>query len=349
VSANLLSNLLETNVFLPSAITHDLIACHVPFDDLVPGTEVEKGLEERTLRSVAVALIGKTGCGKSGASAYVFSRLGTEFAPIYVPVFYETEETIRDPGTFARYLLHKLLAAAEGIAAVSREERERLLVQASERLTTPTHSLGHSGGVGVNVWLLKGDVARDVSETIHGSNYAGSTDAALGAIDEVVDAIRTSGMVPLILIDDTDRWLQVGDIDRSPLVAAFFGTIVRMLAERGCGLVVAVHDSYLEMPTYRSGTEGFLTDSVVIPHLTSEDQLSEILDRRISFSGTDASRADVLDGDAIERLFHYYEGVWNHSLRKTLQALHIGLSNAAATEQPLITLSGIDDAAAGLS
>lgn len=122
MSEALLAALLDGNAFLPSPLPDDLIAGHVPFDDLVPGAEVERGLEDRTRRSVAVALIGKTGCGKSGVSTYVFSRLGTEFAPIYVPVFYETEATINEPGAFARYLLQKLLVVAERVAAVSADE-----------------------------------------------------------------------------------------------------------------------------------------------------------------------------------------------------------------------------------
>lgn len=344
----LLAALLDGNAFLPSGLHDDLVACHVPFDDLIAGVSIESGLEERARRSLAVGLVGKSGCGKSGVASYAFSRLGNDFAPIPVPVFYEAAETVQEPGAFARYLLQKLLDIAEPFAAVTREERAALLIQASERLATPTHTIGHSGGVGMNAWLLKGELAREVTETITGSDLAGSTDAVLQAIDRVIEAIQNAGLVPIIFIDDTDRWLQVGDIDRSSLVAGFFGTIVRMLAERGCGLVVAVHETYLDMLAYRAGTQGFLTDMITIPLLESPAALSHIIDRRVSIQIDGVGWTDALEEDALERLFHYYGGVWNHSLRLTLQALHLALSNAAASDASSITLVGIDDAAAAL-
>lgn len=345
--SELLSALLDANAFLPSTLHDDLVACHVPFDQLVEGASVERALEERARRGLSVGLIGKSGSGKSGAAAYVFGHLGTDFAPIHAPVFYETDQTVREPGQFARYLLQKLLDVAEPLAAIGASEREEMLVAASERVTTPSRTIGHSGGAGLDVWLLKGEVAREVTEAIRGGDLAGSTDAVLRSIDSVIDAIHDGGLTPIVLIDDTDRWLQVGDIDRSTLVAGFFGTIVRMLAERECGLVVAVHETYLEMPTYREGTRGFLTDSIRIPKLESPNALAQIVDRRVSIQ-VEAAGGDVIGEVALEQLFHYYDGVWSHSLRATLQALHHALAESQAAGGDMITAAAIDDAAAAL-
>lgn len=346
--SELLSALLDANAFLPSSLHDDLVACHVPFDQLVVDASVERALEERARRGLSVGLIGKSGSGKSGAAAYVFGRLGSDFAPIHAPVFYEAEQTVREPGQFARYLLQKLLGIAEPLAAIDAGKREEMLVAASERVTTPARTIGHSGGVGLDVWLLKGEVARDVTEAIRGGDLAGSTDAVLQSIDTVIDAIHDGGLTPIVLIDDTDRWLQVGDVDRSALVAGFFGTIVRMLAERECGLVVAVHESYLDMPAYREGTRGFLTDSITIPKLDSPDALAQIVDRRVAIQVDGAVGGDVINEVALAQLFHYYEGVWDHSLRATLQALHLALAESEAAAAESITVAAIDDAAAAL-
>lgn len=346
--SDLLLGLMDSNAFLPSSLHDDLVACHVPFDELVPGAAVEAALEERARRGLSVALVGNTGCGKSGVASFVFGRLGSDFAPIHAPVFYETAQTVKEPGAFARYLLQKLLAAAEPLAAVSAGEREQRLLEASERLATPTRTIGRSGGVGLDVWLLKGEVAREVTDTIRGSQMMGSTDAVLQAIDAVIDAIHETGLLPIVFIDDTDRWLQVGDIDRGPLVVGFFGTIVRMLAERECGLVVAVHETYLDMPAYREGTRGFLTDMIRVPRLGEASALGQIVDRRVSIQIAGAGGGDAVDGAALERLFHYYSGVWHHSLRLTLQALHLALSSAVAAKAEMISAAAIDDAAAAL-
>jgi hypothetical protein len=297
---------------------------------------------------LSVALIGQSGCGKSGVAAYVFGRLGSDFAPIHAPVFFETEQTVREPGRFARYLLQKLLPDAERLAAVAADERDEMLRAASERIATPTRTIGHSGGAGVDLWLLKGEVARDVTETIRGADLEGSTDSVLQAVDRVIDAIHESGLVPIIFIDDSDRWLQVGDVDRSPLVAGFFGTIVRMLAERECGLVVAVHESYLDMDAYSEGTRGFLTDTIRIPRLTEPAELAQIVDRRVAIQVEGAAGADVVEREAIERLFHYYDTAWEHSLRWTLQALHTALTAAVGVGADSIVTAMVDDAAAGI-
>ena len=138
-----LNALLDANAFVPSPLVDDLIACHVPFDELVKGAAVESAVEERARRGVAVALVGASGSGKSAVTAFALARVSTDFAPIRVPVFYETEQTIKDPGTFARYFLQRLANDAEAASSLDAEERERLLRQASERLTLPARLFGY--------------------------------------------------------------------------------------------------------------------------------------------------------------------------------------------------------------
>jgi hypothetical protein len=99
----------------------------------------------------------------------------------------------------------------------------------------------------------------------------------------------------MIVVDDTDRWLQVGDIDRRELVGAFFGTIVRLLAERGCGVVVAAHDSYLDMEEYVAGTRGFLTDTVRLPSLSEPTQIGTILQHRIEIQLVEMTWSEVAE------------------------------------------------------
>jgi hypothetical protein len=343
----LLSTLLDGNAFLPSALPDDLIACHVPFDELTGRAAVEAALDERARRGVAAAVVGASGSGKSAVTAWVFDRISTEFAPIRAPVFYETEETVRDPGAFARYLLQRLLSEAQAVDALDERARDALLRQASERLAVPTRTIGHTtaGDVGIP-WLLKGEVAREVLTTIEGTTLAGSTDAALQAIDRTIEAIAGQGLTPLMVLDDTDRWLQVGVVDRRDLVGQFFGKIVRMLAERGCGLVVAVHDSYLGLEEYSTGTKGFLTDRIDIPSLPNPDALAAILSHRVSIQAEGASSRDVMEAPAVERLFDYYASAGRGSLRWTLQAVHTALSAAVVAGLATIPEGLIDDAAA---
>jgi hypothetical protein len=343
-----LSALLDANTFLPSPLPDDLLACHVPFDELLPGSAVESALEDRAIRGVATALIGCSGSGKSAVMAWVLDRVTTDFATIRAPVFYETDETVQEAGPFSRYLLQRLLEEARSVAALGPEERDRLLRQASERLTVPSQTIGHRFRAGMEVpWLLKGDVARDVSTTLEGAELQGSTDATLQAVDEVILAIGGQGLTPMIVLDDTDRWLRVGEVDRRELVGRFFGSIVRMLAERGCGLVVAVHESYLELPEYQNGTRGFLTDSVRVPELREVAALNAILEHRIAIQMDGTALHEVIDSDASERLFSYYQTAGSRSLRWTLQIAHSALTASVGAGTETITAAAIDDAAAG--
>ncbi len=347
MGADTLHSLLQTNGFLPSALPDDLLACHVPFEDLEPGSDVETALADRAERGLGIALIGPSGSGKSAATAYALGNVATQFAAIRIPVFYETEETIEDPGRFARFLLQRLLARAEQLSAVNQQERDRLLVEATERITTPTKTIGYHGGVGIELpWLLKADAAREVTLTIQGADLTGSTDSVLQVIDRVIETIRASGLTPIIVLDDTDRWLQVGDTDRRGLVGRFFGVIARMLAERGCGLLVAVHETYLDMPEYVNGTRGFLTEAIRLPRLSSPGSLGQILEHRVRLQVPTSSIDDAFARDAVEGLYHYYATAWHFSLRWTLQAAHEALTEAVDAGLDTITLSSVDNAAA---
>lgn len=55
--------------------------------------------------------------------------------------------------------------------------------------------------------------------------------------------------------------------DATDRVAAFVVGPLRMLAERGVALVVAVHEDYLQMEGYRQQATGFLDTTVSVPSL----------------------------------------------------------------------------------
>ncbi len=347
MSRVLLDTLLNANAFLPSALSDDLLACHVPFDELLDSAGVENELEACTRRGVATALIGHSGSGKSAVFAWVYDRINSDFAPIRAPVFYEAESTIAEPRDFARYVLLRLLGDARSVDSLTRKDRESLLQLVNERQAMPTRTIGHTakGTVGLP-WLLKAEAAREVAMTLSGAEYATATEDVLQAIDKVIDAITKQGLTPILVLDDTDRWLQVGTVDRRYLVGRFFGTIVRMLAERGCGLAVAVHESYLDFEEYQIGTRGFLTDSIHIPALQNPESLRNIVLHRIRIQESNACLDDAFEASALERLFDYYESAGNRSLRWTLQVLHSSLCSAARDGAELIGSTTIDYAAA---
>ena len=85
-----------------------------------------------------------------------------------------------------------------------------------------------------------------------------------------------------------------------------------------------------------------------VPRLGEASALGQIVDRRVSIQIEGAGGGDAVEEPALERLFHYYNSVWHHSLRLTLQALHLALSSAVAAKAEMISAAAIDDAAAAL-
>ena len=105
----------------------------------------------------------------------------------------------------------------------------------------------------------------------------------VGELARMVAIFRSHQREPLLVIDDSDRWLQIGQTDLSQVADAFFTRNVQMLAkELDCGFVVAVHDHYLELGGYVD-TRALLSTEIRIPRFENPDvAIGQILGRRIS-------------------------------------------------------------------
>ena len=70
----------------------------------------------------------------------------------------------------------------------------------------------------------------------------------------ILELISARALLPVLVFDDTDKWLQVSaPADSIRLVDGFFGRVVRLLAEElPAAAVIAVHDQYVTQPGYRS-------------------------------------------------------------------------------------------------
>ncbi|MDQ3935973.1 MAG: hypothetical protein M3340_15235, partial [Actinomycetota bacterium] len=69
---------------------------------------------------------------------------------------------------------------------------------------------------------------------------------------------------------------------RSEIVGPFLSHVLRMLADRGIGFVVAVHDSYTELDEYEDATaSGTLETQIRVPPLEDRGSLDKVLTHRI--------------------------------------------------------------------
>ncbi len=151
------------------------------------------------------------------------------------------------------------------------------------------------------------------------------------------------------MIDDSDSWLNVAGVeDRTHLLSGFFGPVTRMLAEElNAAVVLAVHDSYLVLDSFRQA-EGFIETRVHISAVPDEAALRSILAKRVTVH-SDSSVEDVMSGEAVSKVYAHYSGPARGNLRKTLLVCHTALQAAYGDGAEIISGGHIDTALAELS
>jgi len=83
---------------------------------------------------------------------------------------------------------------------------------------------------------------------------------------QLLDLIRAEGLRPVLVLDDTDKWLNTAwQPDAATVRAAFFGRVIRVLAEElSTAAVLAVHPVYLGDDEYRAAAV-FIDTTIHVP------------------------------------------------------------------------------------
>lgn len=311
-----LALLQEKYVFEATPVKTDLAALHVPFDDLTSTTNTEQRLDVAVRRSERVALIGASGSGKSSVVAHVLGPLAEGVAPMLVPVAAMPSDTVDRPSNLVDHLL-------DTVARNAKAANLSVDVDAARATRSKITKSVRKASLGGSYRFLKGEIGKEVTRQtkveMH-ATFADKTDALV----QVFQTIHDSGLRPILVFDDTDRWLRNGGVD---LAASFFGETVRWMLDLPAGLVVAVHPSYFEMSS-RPDVLEYLDTQIDIPVLDSPTSIEAILTRRIEQYAeiTAPDLGDVLDADVSAVLLELY-GEFG-SLRRALQVCHIALHEA---------------------
>lgn len=329
MSRELIVSLRREAAFDPTPLPEDLAALHVPFDDLLGDRRVETALADAGRAAERIALVGPMGSGKSSVLSYTLtSECG--FATLPISVAPESDDTVTDPGQFAQHVVRVVSVWAADLEILSAKERDGLLRAVADRRVLPSRSTQTHAGIALQLpWLAKGDLARDIRRELEPAIEADrSAIEYLEALRRLTRLVRAVELEPLLVIDDSDRWLRRGE-PRAEIVGAFFERVVRELARLEIGFAVAVHETYLALPEYQRATPGVLSARIDVPRLSAPDQLERIIDHRVrAFTGSRRPEP-ILDQDALARLWEFYGADADNSLRTTLQILHTGVTEAA--------------------
>lgn len=173
----------------------------------------------------------------------------------------------------------------------------------------------------------------------------------IGIAQQALQLIRTSGLRPVLVLDDTDHWLsRPGLPDTATLRSGFFGVVVRTIAERfsEAGAVIAVHTSYLADPSYLEAMQ-FMDRAIELPPVPDSAGIARVLGRRASRAlGRDeaAGVGDLFAADATERLLDFHRG--EPSLRRLVRVAHGSLVHACDAGSALIGVSHVNQAVVDL-
>jgi hypothetical protein len=268
-----LAELAESYAFESSPSFLDLGDYHLPFEDLVGGGPVESRLLTAVMRRERVALIAVSGSGKSSVVAHTFGPTAVGVAPIVVQVKPLSIDDVCRPEAVADEILRSARRYAEQLGVLTQAEREQFIA-ASARERRVLHGSTKSAGFGLGLSWLNGHRANEVMRQSEFSETVGRAEKT-ASIDALLSIARLDDLHPVLIFDDTDRWLGG---DETPAVDGFFAEVLRWLAnDVDASVIVAVHDRYLGVAPDRLE---FLDTRIRVPPLTARAQLEAMLTRR---------------------------------------------------------------------
>lgn len=311
----------------------DLALFHVEFDRFTPAEGTEAILRRMASSRGRVAVIGPSGSGKSSLMTHVLGPfaegLPEGLIPLRIPVGGEADETVSERVPFVRHVIGTLLYLASP-EALTEHQRTRIeqnlagLPQRAGREVTRSYSLG------TPIWLANAQIAREVRTATAALPRSLSTADAIHELQLVVDLFRAHDTEPFLVFDDSDAWLSVAGEDSTPLANAFFGENVDMLArETDCGFVVAVHNQYTDLSSYRTVRAQFSAQIQLPPDgLETTRAIAAVLERRITLAGVESQPSDIFEHDALDLLVARFGET--HNLRETVRGADWSVQHARA-------------------
>jgi Cdc6-like AAA superfamily ATPase len=326
MSNEILTQLLATHAFDGSPLHVDMPAFHVPFDD--PGRTGTESSVLRAARSTErLGLRGPIGCGKTSVLRYTLDDPTGAIAPIWISVAFDDDQVVLDVRRFAAHLIQSVVRDAQRAGTLTARDRDTILTAAAARRPLPGSERRLAAKLAAKFWVASGELAGEVMSTLEGVDLQRPAREVLENVNRALEAISAADRLPVIIVDDSDSFTRrhSSGSTRDQLVGAFFGPVLRALTELHAGLIVAVHDEYLEMDSFERARRehGALERLLPVPPVVS-GQLGRILDRRTQLAAN-VMCDSALSTAAVELLAELNRSRTARNLRTTLGIAHAAL------------------------
>lgn len=338
MSAEGLTQYLDLRVFDSFPSLEDLAVYHVPFGEFIAGCSIEAALLRAVRNAERVALTGPSGSGKSSIIATALGPLQAGIAPITVPVFSENPRVATDAMSFLGVVVRTITRYLRDAYQITDSERERMLQESAPLETLASSSKQRSATVGLPSWALKAQLATQLTSVVAGTESGRTTPEVADVVQQAIAVIKRDGLQPVIVVDDSDRWLaSAARPTPEPIVTAFFGDVLREVAQLDCSLVVAVHPHYRDMLPRPSG----VLVPINVPTLPDATALELMLQGRAHRCGAEEGLTHILAPDALDHAFRHYANQGSFNIRRVLAVLHNALLHSQQGRGGRITVDDI--------
>ena len=322
--SEVLDALYAASAFKPQPGRSQLGFMHVPFDQLTGTTSCEARAQDALRGHRRVVVAGGMGTGKSSLIEWLVDLAGggtlreqTEgYFPIRVPLRVDSPEVATDRGAFLGHLA----------ATVRRASALQLGAPAAPRAGTTTWSV--TPRVALPVGEIGVELAREVEQVV--PSGPAPAHVHVEALQSVFGRLEASGLLPVVVFDDADAWLDTAwQPDAAVARRRFFATIPRLLAEElDAATILAALPSYLADPEFEAA-RGFLGPIIAMPELDDPRQVGEVAAAHARTATGDRSLTlgAFIEPPALALLHERYRQR-RHDLRHTLTVLDTALTRA---------------------
>lgn len=331
------------HAFDPAPRHGELYALHVPFDDLTGGGGCEQVLGAALSRGERVAVVGSSGCGKSSVISHVLNPLVEGLAPLPVPVAIEDPQVATSAVAFAAHLVRTVARYVEYALPQAGVDAEAVALRTSREIAPPRRTRSSRLSVAPSWMGARVELAAELRSASERWPVERPGQEIIDEAQAILDVVTAHGLRPVVVLDDTDKWLQLPGLpDPGELMTAFFAQVPRLLSEQlATATVIAVHENYLGQPGYQASA-GFLESTVRVPAVPDHAGLARILSRRAA-AHLDEEFTELMTEPALEALMeHYAAGATADLRRRVLFVAHTALTRACDEGADLIAFRHVE-------